>query len=577
MSKYDLRLTLSRLTQRLLDARQPNAHWTGELSDSALSTATAVIALHLAESRDPLAAAGLDWLECTQNADGGYGDTVLSVSNISTTALCWAAFSITGRKCSAKDRAVEWMRRAAGSLEPESIVRSLDARYGLDRTFSVPILTVLAVAEIVPWSMVPQLPFELAACPKSWFARLGLPVVSYALPALIAIGQVSHRRQPSGNPVARYIRASVSGRTLRILEQIQPTSGGYLEATPLTSFVCISLLAAGITKSPVLSRGLGFLRRSARSNGSWPIDTNVATWLTTLSVNALRDRLPDEDRESVIAWLLDQQYRSVHPYTGAAPGGWAWTALPGGVPDADDTAGALIALDTLGLRDSRVVAAAASGVHWLLGLQNRDGGIPTFCRGWGKLPFDRSSSDITAHALQAWTAWRPYLRMEDQTRVDEAIARAVKFLESAQRPEGSWTPLWFGNQLARKEENPAYGTARVLLGIQRIRPESAAVQRAIRWMLASQNPDGGWGGDQGLPSSIEETSLAVSALSCRTDALAREAVLKGAEWIAHATCGGEETPPSPIGLYFARLWYYESLYPLIFAVDALRRAAGITT
>ena len=35
--------------------------------------------------------------------------------------------------------------------------------------------------------------------------------------------------------------------------------------------------------------------------------------------------------------------------------------------------------------------AAIAGVTWLLDLQNRDGGIPTFCRGWTNLPFDRSS------------------------------------------------------------------------------------------------------------------------------------------------------------------------------------------
>ena len=28
---------------------------------------------------------------------------------------------------------------------------------------------------------------------------------------------------------------------------------------------------------------------------------------------------------------------------------------------------------------------------------------------------------------------------------------------------------------------------------------------------------------------------------------------------------------SPIGLYFAKLWYYEDLYPLIFAVSALQK------
>src|SRR5690606_25599498 len=45
--------------------------------------------------------------------------------------------------------------------------------------------------------------------------------------------------------------------------------------------------------------------------------------------------------------------------------------------------------------------AVRRGVTWLLDLQNRDGGWPTFCRGWGKLPFDRSSPDITAHCMRA--------------------------------------------------------------------------------------------------------------------------------------------------------------------------------
>ncbi len=549
MKHTELGLTLTRLTQRLLDAREGKAHWTGRLSDSALSTATAVIALYLADKSDPLAAAGLDWLERTQNPDGGFGDTVESMSNLSTTALCWAAFSITGRKGAAQDRTVDWVRSVAGGLTPEALVKALGARYGKDHTFAVPILTVLAVAGTVPWSLVPQLPFELAACPRSWFARLGLPVVSYALPALIAIGQTRHRKLPSSNPAARCARVMTSGRTLHVLERIQPSSGGYLEATPLTSFVCISLLASGLEADTVLARGLSFLRRSARSCGSWPIDTNLATWITTLCANALGKRLREADREPIASWLLSQQYGSVHPYTGAAPGGWAWTDLPGGVPDADDTAGALLALHTLGQHGPDVLVSAVSGVRWLLDLQNRDGGVPTFCRGWGKLPFDRSSADITAHALSAWSAWRPFLSPADQLRVDAAISRAIVFLEGDQRPDGAWIPLWFGNQFAPREENPVYGTARVLLGMQRIRPESLSVGRAVSWLHAAQNEDGGWGGDRDVPSSIEETSLAVSALANLPGASERDSVRRGAAWIVEATGGGEQTPPSPIGLF----------------------------
>ena len=35
---------------------------------------------------------------------------------------------------------------------------------------------------------------------------------------------------------------------------------------------------------------------------------------------------------------------------------------------------------------------------------------------------------------------------------------------------------------------------------------------------------------------------------------------------------GEWLRPSPIGFYFAKLWYYERLYPMVFTVAALARA-----
>ena len=87
--------TLSNARRALLDARGANGCWLGELSSSALSTATAVFTLHLLgkPQHRRLIDRGLDWLAKTQNNDGGWGDTVLSFSNVSTTALCWSALS----------------------------------------------------------------------------------------------------------------------------------------------------------------------------------------------------------------------------------------------------------------------------------------------------------------------------------------------------------------------------------------------------------------------------------------------------------------------------------------------------
>ena len=89
------------------------------------------------------------------------------------------------------------------------------------------------------------LPFELGAMSHKWLRRLRLPVVSYALPALIAIGQVRHHFRPTRFPLTRLLRDRLRRRTLERLERIQPPSGGFLEAAPLTSFVAMSLASIG--------------------------------------------------------------------------------------------------------------------------------------------------------------------------------------------------------------------------------------------------------------------------------------------------------------------------------------------
>lgn len=530
---------LDQARKALLDARCPAGHWVGELSSSALSTATAVTALHIVRQNGGAAEArlvenGLAWLRSRVNPDGGFGDTVDSPSNLSTTTLCWAALGMHAHDDPAFVGCEDWLRKEVGELTPARIADAISKRYGEDKTFSVPILTMCALAGRVGWKGITRLPFELAALPASWYSALGLRVVSYALPALIAIGQAQLKHQGSWNPFAHMARR----RTLDILERIQPASGGFLEAAPLTSFVCMSLAGSGLVDSPVVKKAVDFLTRTVRADGSWPIDTNLATWVTTLAVNALGDALPREARDPILVWLLGQQHADVHPYTGAAPGGWAWTDLSGGVPDADDTPGALLALKKLdGPKE-----AARAGVKWLLDLQNRDGGLPTFCKGWGKLPFDRSCPDLTAHALRAWHAWP-----DDVPR--KAIDRAFQYLRDTQRPDGSWIPLWFGNQSTPDQSNPVYGTSRVLLCEPLLK--DPMWERGRAWLMKAQRADGGWG-------SIEETALAVEATGDP----------RGKAWL-EANAGSWK--PSPIGLYFAKLWYSEKLYPIIFTVAALSR------
>ena len=386
----------------------------------------------------------------------------------------------------------------------------------------------------------------------------------------------------------RAIRSMSVKRSLDVLLRMQPDSGGYLEAVPLTSFVVMSLASTDRVTHAVTQNGVRFLVESVREDGSWPIDTNLATWNTTLSVNALSTGEQEVAEHVDLEWLLSCQHLQRHPFTGADPGGWGWSDLSGAVPDADDTPGAILALRKIYDSPScvehdqaKIHTAIIGGIEWLLNLQNGDGGWPTFCRGWGKLPFDRSGTDLTAHAIRAMTVWKRDLDDSLQARIESAIDRGWRYIEKQQRADGSWIPLWFGNQDHPLEENPIYGTAKVLQGYRDAnRCDTQAAQRGFQFLASQQNEDGGWGGGPSLaertgrgPSSVEETALATESLLANlNDKSLQETATRGVKWLVESTLGNLHRDDSPIGFYFAKLWYHERLYPQIFNLSALGHA-----
>lgn len=255
--------------------------------------------------------------------------------------------------------------------------------------------------------------------------------------------------------------------------------------------------------------------------------------------------------------------------------------LSGSVPDADDTSGAILALLEMYQGNDDETKVIIDGCNWLVNLQNSDGGIPTFCKGWGRLPFDSSCTDLTGHTLLAITRSIDVLGDKITTHQKErflkCIKRATIYLQKNQHRLGLWMPLWFGNQHTADKKNPVYGTAKVATYLQdclkckwidyKLRAEfQLMLTSAQNYLIQQQNDDGSWGGYKGITGSMEETSLAICALAKKD----RDACLKGFTWLEREY-NSNGLKSSPIGLYFAALWYDEKLYPLTFYVEALRR------
>jgi squalene-hopene/tetraprenyl-beta-curcumene cyclase len=90
--------------------------------------------------------------------------------------------------------------------------------------------------------------------------------------------------------------------------------------------------------------------------------------------------------------------------------------------------------------------------------------------------------------------------------------------------------LWFGNQFADDDENPTYGSAKVLAAYRDSGNwDCPEARSALKWLNTSQNDDGGWGGGLNVASSVEETALAVEILLSDDDSA--EAAEQGLTWL----------------------------------------------
>ncbi len=593
MDQKKLRERLKEVGRFVVTKLKPEGYWEGKLSSGALGVAVAVAALHFDDKKKhaPEIKAGIQWLQKKINSDGSFGDTPESPGNVSTSLLVYAALNLyaAGNKSvrATQSQIETYLNAQEIDVASSQVVGYILEHYKNDYTFSVPILTMCGLCSVPDESVfrhIPQLPFELSLMPRRFYRLLNLSVVSYAIPALVAVGIVIFKKKKS-NLFWRFVRRFSIKKAMRILHRMLPESGGYLEAIPLTAFVALSLLNSGYGDTEVVKKGIRFLKNTQRSDGSWPIDVDLSSWVTSLSVKAYRSNLTafitTDEQDGIADHFKLIQNGGVHPFNGTGPGGWGWTNYAGSVPDGDDTPGAILALLKLQPKEM-VKKELLAAIKWLSKLQNNDGGFPTFSKGWGKLPFDQSCSDLTGHCLLAVSSVKEIYSKElsgtQHKKMEKMFQKALEYLCKHQKENGSWLPLWFGNQLAPNHQNPVYGTARVVAYLRDAFTHNwlsentknrltEMIAKGTRFLVSVQNNDGSWGGDKSVPGTMEETALSIAALASQENMKACE---KGLAWL-DKFYQENGFKPAPIGLYFASLWYDEKMYPVTAYLEAIAR------
>jgi squalene-hopene/tetraprenyl-beta-curcumene cyclase len=178
---------------------------------------------------------------------------------------------------------------------------------------------------------------------------------------------------------------------------------------------------------------------------------------------------------------------------GAEPGGWAFEFYNELYPDTDDTAEILIFLNRVDIPNNRwKLSECGRAMDWLLNMQSKKGGWGAFDVDndkelFNKIPFadhkallDPPTADVTSRILWMLAKWG-FKKQHPQ------VQRAIQFVKEKQEIDGCWFGRWGVNYI--------YGTFLALNGLSAIGEDMQAAfsQKAVTWLVDHQNEDGGWG------------------------------------------------------------------------------------
>ena len=565
----------------LLNDQHREGYWWGELESNASITAEYLLLTHHLGIGDPDQWARIAEYLRRQQTDAGYWAQYLDgPGEISTSIEVYFALKLAGDDPNAPHmvRAREWILAAGGIAEARVFTKMW-----------------LALFDQFDWEQLPAMPAWLNLLPN-WFPINLYEFASWARATVVGITVLFALRPVATLPAGSGVQElwvdprqrqefavprpkrtlSWSGafyqvdRLLRLFDRNhmrpfqrrslaaaerwlidrQEANGAWAGIQPPWVYAILALRALGYPLDhPVMQKAIhGFERFTWTDDGMvWTEACQSPVWDTGLAVIALLDSGLPADHESLLRagdWLLQEQvfaggdWQVKNP--DAPPGGWAFEFDNDVYPDVDDTAVVMIALDGLQLADEKAKRRAIDeGTTWMMSMQSANGGWGAFDVDNTKtfltqIPFadfgellDPPTGDVTAHALE-------FLGRMGYRGEYPPAARALRFLYDLQEPDGSWWGRWGVNYI--------YGLGAVLPALAELgEPMSQpAVRKAVGWLRAHQQSDGGWGESSDSyaepsrrgagPSTPSQTGWAVMALIAADETRSRE-VARGIQYL----------------------------------------------
>ena len=536
-----LQNSIAAASNALLDARKPDGHWVFELEADCTIPAEYVLMRHyLAEPVDAALEAKIaKYLRRIQNANGGWSLFYGHEFDMSASVKAYFALKTIGDSPDAPHmrKAREEMLRRGGAVNSNVFTRIMLSLFG-----------------VTTWRAAPMMPIEIMLLPR-WFP-FHLTKISYwartvIVPLLVLMNLRPLARNPLGitidelflqdpktiGPPAKAAHQSqvwftgfaMIDAVLRVTDPYFPKAMRARAIAKAERFVTerlngvdgLGAIFPAMVNSVMMYEVLGYpkdhpnyvqARQSVESllvikDGEAYCQPCVSPiWDTALAAHAMIEVGGEKEVEAAkksLDWLLPKQVLDIEgdwvaKRPGVRPGGWAFQYNNAYYPDLDDTAVVVMAMDRargeLG-SGTKYDEAIARGTEWLLGLQSKDGGWAAFDADnleyyLNSIPFadhgallDPPTDDVTARCVSMLA------QLGETIETSEALRRGVEYLRRAQLPDGSWFGRWGINYI--------YGTWSVLCALNAagVAHDDPVIAQAAGWLIAIQNPDGGWGED----------------------------------------------------------------------------------